>query len=84
VVPQTEIEFVYKNSIYFALQVHRQEYRNELKHHHLAPSPSSLQFNLHQVYDMNLFLPLMKSFMPVFFLLFYITTIVKNVIYNNE
>jgi hypothetical protein len=30
VVSQTEIEFVYKNSIYFALLVHRQEYRNEL------------------------------------------------------
>jgi hypothetical protein len=30
VVSQTEIEFVYKNSIYFVLLVHRQEYRNEL------------------------------------------------------
>jgi hypothetical protein len=31
VVSQTEIEFVYKNSIYFALLVHRQEYRNEVR-----------------------------------------------------
>jgi hypothetical protein len=29
-VSQTEKEFVYKNSIYFALIVYRQEYRNEL------------------------------------------------------
>jgi hypothetical protein len=29
VVSQTEIEFVYKNLIYFALLEHRQEYRNE-------------------------------------------------------
>jgi hypothetical protein len=28
-VSQTEIEFVYKNLIYFALLVHCQEYRNE-------------------------------------------------------
>jgi hypothetical protein len=28
VVSQTEKKFVYKNSIYFALPVHRQEYRN--------------------------------------------------------
>jgi hypothetical protein len=30
VVSQTKIEFVYENSIYFALLVHRQEYRNEV------------------------------------------------------
>jgi hypothetical protein len=42
-----------KNSIYFALLVHRQEYRNEppsdtllryLNMFHLVPSPTSLQF----------------------------------------
>jgi hypothetical protein len=34
---------LHKNSIYFALLVHRQEYGN-LNMFHLAPSPSSLQF----------------------------------------
>jgi hypothetical protein len=29
-VSKTEIDFVYKNSIYFALLVHHQEYRNDV------------------------------------------------------
>jgi hypothetical protein len=83
VVSQTEKEFVYKNSIYFALLVHRHFclgvhfVRNILSFYiqlisqfvkppsdtliryfnmlHLAPSPSSVRFNLNGIVEMSLF-----------------------------